>query len=565
VSAEPAATAERAPGAAASAAYAGSAATTVVVVGRESVGKSQLIASLTGSRAYSSNFRGSTVTCDEYCCGSHRFVDTPGLFRASDSATARAALERLDRSDVVLLVVQATHLDDDLAELLPLVGGRRGAIVATFRDRVEAGPADAALDRLARAMAVPIVAVDARRLGEADRDRIAAALREAAPLPSTPPAERVGWRISPRATWIEHRRAGWALGALLLLLPALLAVCGANTLAGVVEPLVERMTAPLMAGAARLPAALAEPLAGDYGLLAMGPLLLVWAVPTVVLYALLLGAYRASGLLDRISVAMHPLMRPIGLTGRDLVRVVMGFGCNVPAVIATRACSSCSRGACVSAIAFGSACSYQLGATLGVFTAAGMPGLVVPYLLFLLVTTLLYARLVSTPAARSPLNVLLVEGRTFLVIPRPSAVWREAAGTLEQFFRQAIPIFLLITLVASLLHALGAVRALAGVLAPTMGLFHLPADAAVPILLASVRKDGILLFAEPGLVATLSPLQVLTGVYLAGVLLPCLVTALTIAREVSWRFAGGLLLRQLCAAVVFAIVLARGGGLLFRP
>jgi ferrous iron transport protein B len=558
----PAAAAEGAPG---NASRTTASTTTVVVVGKESVGKSQLIASLTGARAYHSNFRGSTVTCDEYCCGAHLFVDTPGLFRASDSATARAALERLEVSDVVLLVVQATHLDDDLAELLPLVGGRRGAIVATFWDRVEPGPAAAAIDRLAQALAVPIVPVDARRPGEAERDRIAAALAAPAPLPTAPPRERVGWRIAPRATWLEHRVLGPPLGALLLLLPAVLAVWVANAFAGAVEPGVERMVAPLADGAARLPSLLSEPLAGDYGLLTMGPLLFVWAVPTVVLYALLLGAYKASGLIERVSAAMHPLMRPIGLTGRDLVRVVMGFGCNVPAVISSRACSSCSRGACVSAIAFGSACSYQLGATLGVFAAAGMPGLVLPYLLFLLATTLLYTRLVSSPAARSPLNVLMVEGRTWLVLPRPAAVWREAAGTLEQFFRQAVPVFLLIALAASLLHGIGAVRALAGVLAPTMAIFGLPADAAVPVLLASVRKDGILLFAEPGLVASLSPLQVLTGVYLAGVLLPCLVTALTVAREMSWRFAGRLLLRQAGAAIAFSVLLAWGGGLLFRP
>jgi Fe2+ transport system protein B len=38
----------------------------VVVIGKESTGKSQLIASLTGQSAYSANFRGSTVACETY-------------------------------------------------------------------------------------------------------------------------------------------------------------------------------------------------------------------------------------------------------------------------------------------------------------------------------------------------------------------------------------------------------------------------------------------------------------------------------------------------------------------
>ncbi len=94
-----------------------------------------------------------------------------------------------------------------------------------------------------------------------------------------------------------------------------------------------------------------------------------------------------------------------------------------------------------------------------------------------------------------------------------------------------------------------------------MGLFNLPPDAALPIILASIRKDGLLLFAEPKTIGLLSPLQILTGVYLAGVLLPCLVTALTIAREQSFKFAIQLMLRQSIAAILFTLVLAWGGRL----
>ena len=92
-----------------------------------------------------------------------------------------------------------------------------------------------------------------------------------------------------------------------------------------------------------------------------------------------------------------------------------------------------------------------------------------------------------------------------------------------------------------------------------MGLFRLPSEAALPIVLASIRKDGLLLFAEPNTVSLLSPVQILTGVYLAGVLLPCLVTALTIAREQVFKFALQLMMRQAIAAIVFALILAWGG------
>jgi Fe2+ transport system protein B len=97
-----------------------------------------------------------------------------------------------------------------------------------------------------------------------------------------------------------------------------------------------------------------------------------------------------------------------------------------------------------------------------------------------------------------------------------------------------------------------------------MAVFRLPAESAIVLLLASIRKDGILLLAEQNSASTLTAVQVLTGVYLAGVLLPCLVTVLTIGREQSWNFAAKLVVRQLVAAVIFSVLLAWGGHLLIR-
>jgi len=150
-------------------------------------------------------------------------------------------------------------------------------------------------------------------------------------------------------------------------------------------------------------------------------------------------------------------------------------------------------------------------------------------------TTLIYARLIAPPAARAAHNPLVLEQRVFLQWPQPQAVWAEVRSTLGQFARQAVPIFVLITLVASVLEWLGALAVAEQALTPLMSLFNLPAHTALAVVMGSIRKDGLVLFAEGGLAQQLSSIQLLTGVYLAGVLLPCFVTVLTIAREQSWR------------------------------
>ncbi|WP_416671415.1 nucleoside recognition domain-containing protein [Egbenema bharatensis] len=537
---------------------------TIVLIGKESTGKSQLVASLTHRTPYSSNFRGSTVTCETYAGDGATFVDIPGILYRSDTATTRVALERLQIHDTVLLVVKATHVDEDLTDLLPLVAGKQGIVVITFWDKVLPSTiTQQTVQRWEQASNLAFIPVDARHLTATQRQEILAAMHEPSVFPSQWHLIPAGWHIEPRPTLLEHPRLGWLLAIALLLIPAVLAVWFANTFAAIVDPLVQGLVNPTVEALSGLPSLPREILIGRYGLVTMGPLLFVWAVPTVILYALFLGAYKASGLVERITVALHPLLRPFGLSGRDLVRVIIGFGCNVPAVISTRACSSCSRKTCISAIAFGSACSYQLGATLGVFSVANLPYLVIPYLLYLAVTTLIYTRLIAPKSARSPQNSLMIEHRTFLDVPRWSAIWRETKGTLSQFFTNAIPIFLVITLIASVLDWLGVLNRLSQLINPAMGLFRLPPEAALPVILASIRKDGLLLFAEPNTVSLLSPVQILTGVYLAGVLFPCLVTALTIAREQSLKFALGLMVRQATAAICFALVLAWGGRLLW--
>ncbi|CCQ64884.1 Similar to ferrous iron transporter protein B [Crocosphaera watsonii WH 0402] len=193
------------------------------------------------------------------------------------------------------------------------------------------------------------------------------------------------------------------------------------------------------------------------------------------------------------------------------------------------------------------------------FSAANLTYLVVPYLLYLTATTLIYTRIISSSTAKSTQNALVIEGRAFLEFPRWSVIWREAKSTIQQFLFNAIPIFVIITIIASLLNWLGVIATLANIINPLMGWFNLPPEASLPIVLASIRKDGLLLFAEPETLAMLTPLQVLTGVYLAGVLLPCLVTLLTIMQEKSSRFALLLLGKQAIAAIIFSLFLAWGG------
>ena len=548
---------------------------TIVVVGKESVGKSALVAGLTGTTPTTGNFRGTTVDVKRYESPERVFVDTPGILLDADTETTRTAIEAVEGSETVLLVVRATDIDADLDDLLPLVQRKVGAIAVTFWDKVEnQAEARVKLDNLAEEVGVPIVPVDARTVTPAVTDggnatpdetgynQLHSAIDDADRFPGRT-NQRTGIHLEPPKTILERPVLGSALSIALLLLPAAVAVHFANAAATELSPRVGTLLEPAVRWASGLPGPLAAVLGGDYGLLSMGPFLFVWAGPTILIFALFMAVYKQSGLVTRITASLHPHLRRVGLTGRDLVRVVMGFGCNVPAVTSTRGCSDCTRRTTVSAIGFGSACSYQFPATLAVFAAVEMPWLVFPYIGVLTTTTLIYARLIAPEHART--TSLATENRSFVQWPTWRSVWRETKTVVRSFFVKALPVFAGIVLIASLLDYLGVLDVLGELLSPAMAMFNLPGEMALVVVLGSIRKDGLLLLRSDGLSATLSamtPVQVLTAVYLAGVLLPCLVTAITVARELSPRYAGKMILRQVAAAAGFSLLIGWGGALL---
>ena len=63
-------------------------------------------------------------------------------------------------------------------------------------------------------------------------------------------------------------------------------------------------------------------------------------LPTIVTLFFFLSILEDSGYMSRVAFVMDKLLRSIGLSGRSFVPMLIGFGCTVPAVMATRTLSS---------------------------------------------------------------------------------------------------------------------------------------------------------------------------------------------------------------------------------
>jgi Fe2+ transport system protein B len=363
--------------------------------------------------------------------------------------------------------------------------------------------------------------------------------------------------VQPQTTLFENKRIGPWLSLLSMALLFALPVYAAYLFASWAQPLVDGLAiTPLKAWAESWPQIAQVMLTGGYGAITLGWYSFLWAFPVVLLISVSVALAEETGLKDRITAALDPWLRHIGLSGRDLIPVLSGFGCKVVAVFQSRSCSKCSRGACVSMIGFGSACSYQIGASLSIFAAAGQPGLFFPYLAALFVAGALHTRLWHGALAKEA--SLPLQERSFLQKPSLRAVWWRVKAALGQFLKQAMPIFIAICLAAALLEHLGVIAWITAGVAPVMRLFRLPGEAAPGILFSILRKDGLLtLNGDDGaLLATLGVGQVFVLVWLASTFTACLVTLWTVRKELGWIFAAKIAGRQMLTSIISAWLIA---------
>ena len=359
------------------------------------------------------------------------------------------------------------------------------------------------------------------------------------------------------ATFIQFPIVSFAF----LFLPASIAVIQANAFADFLYDYIKLFVNPLLNKVNDFPDPLASALGGSYGVVAMLPFLLLYALPTVLIFTALISFYRQSGLTGHLSYGLHKLLKYLGLSGQDLVRIIMGYGCNVPAVLSSRSCSGGSRCSCISAIGIGSICSYQLSSSLAIFTVTGLTILAPIYVFLVGISTLIYVRLIRPKSYKDLISKTEPPKPNEIRFPELKEIASETGNTIKEFLVMALPIFLVICIISGLSESLGILSILTQILSPVMSLFNLPPEAALSIVLGSIRKDGIavgLLDSDFTSLKILieTPIQLLTVVYLAGVLLPCLVTIYTVIKEMHLRFALKLVIQQALFASVFALLIA---------
>ncbi len=554
----------------------------IALIGRPNCGKSTLFNQVAGYRAETGNFHGTTVTFTEsrVRVGGQvvELVDLPGTYTLEGTNPAEREARRYLAShevDVILNVLDATRLQQSLELTLELLALGK-PLVAAINVMDEAQRMGLKIDGpgLEAALGVPVLPLIASK-GRGVRRVFLAALeagRRGTPPPRPAAAEtaearhRLAGELVRRYTRQGERHLTWrdrlddvlmhpVWGYVMLLL-----ILGAffQLVYGVGQLLEPPLLAAFEQFSLWLQARLG--LSGVWQALAVGVIQGVSGGVAIVLpylapFLLGLGLLEDWGYLPRVAFLMDSFMHRIGLHGKAIVPFILGYGCNVPAVMSTRTLEEPRERFLAAALSTLVPCAARLSVVfglvafyLGAYAALGL------YLFNLLVIALVGRILVHLLPEDSP--GLILEMPPYRV-PTLQTVLGKAWFRVREFVVEAWPLLIAGSAALALLHYWGLDNAFNWLVRPFTWAMGLPAETGVPLLFGVLRKELSLVMLGQALGtmdfgAVMSPVQLFVYTVFVVFYVPCVATLAALRRELGTRD----MLRVTLLTVVVALVTA---------
>lgn len=273
-------------------------------------------------------------------------------------------------------------------------------------------------------------------------------------------------------------------------------------------------------------------LAGPFGIITMA---LTYAIaivlPVVITFFFFFGVLEDSGYLPRLSVMLNRIFRKMGLNGKAVLPMVLGLGCDTMATLTTRILETRKEAVIVTLLlALGVPCSAQLGvimAMLGPLAPAATAiwlGVIVGTIF---VVGWLASRIVPGRAGDFILEIPPVR------VPRLSNIAIKVMARTEWYLKEAVPLFVIGTLLLYLLDAFNLLGGIQKGLSPiVVGALGLPAEAANSFVIGFLRRDygaaGLFVMQQKGQLDGIQTVVALTTITL---FIPCIANFLVILKE----------------------------------
>jgi ferrous iron transport protein B len=282
-------------------------------------------------------------------------------------------------------------------------------------------------------------------------------------------------------------------------------------------------------------------LVGPYGVISMAlSYSIAIVLPIVGTFFLGFGILEDSGYLPRLAVMVDRIFKKIGCNGKAVLPMILGLGCDTMATLTTRILETRKERVIVTLLlALGIPCSAQLGVILGMLSDIGLVA-TMSWLGIIVGVILLVGYLAS--------KVIPGESSDFILeippirLPQLSNLAIKTMARIEWYLREAVPLFVIGTLILFVMDRMGWLLWMQKVSEPiVVGALNLPPETTEAFLIGFLRRDygaaGLFNMARAGL---LTNLQVVVSLVTITLFIPCLANFLVIIKEQGSKVAAGM-------------------------
>jgi ferrous iron transport protein B len=271
---------------------------------------------------------------------------------------------------------------------------------------------------------------------------------------------------------------------------------------------------------------------GEYGVITMA-ITYAFAIvlPVVITFFLFFGVLEDSGYLPRLAVMLNRIFRKMGLNGKAVLPMVLGLGCDTMATLTTRIMETKKEATIVTLLlALGVPCSAQLGVIMAMLAPLA-PAATVLWLGVIVGTIFVVGFLAS--------KVVPGESGDFILeippvrVPKLSNIAIKVLARTEWYLKEAVPLFIVGTLLLYLLDAFHLLSGIQRMLEPVIvGALGLPKEAANAFVIGFLRRDygaaGLFHMQQQGHLDGIQTIVALTTITL---FIPCVANFLVILKE----------------------------------
>jgi ferrous iron transport protein B len=254
-------------------------------------------------------------------------------------------------------------------------------------------------------------------------------------------------------------------------------------------------------------------------------------LPYVISFYFILSLLEDIGYLPRLAILLDNLLHHLGLHGFAIIPVLLGFGCNVPGILATRTLESKrERFIAATIISIGVPCVPLQAMVFGLLGSYGGFYVVGVYAVLLSIVLVLGTILNRALPGYSPEFLLEIPPYRF---PPLMTLARKLYLRIKGFLIEAVPVVMGGVLLINILIYLKLFDFITSLSAPIIhNLFGLPKEAVVALVIGFIRKDVAVGMLMP---LGLSVKQLFIGATLLAISFPCIATFVVIWKELGFK------------------------------